>query len=250
MQAMSRSVWLTVDIGNSAVKAGLFAGDQIVKTAFANSIAEILAYIAEWNRRREIQRVGLCSVVPSLSGPFLSKIGNVTDAPIFEVSSASALPIQISYTPPESLGSDRLAAACGAWYPGGSAQIIIDAGTAITIDVVHANGVFPGGVIMPGPALSNQALSSYTAKLPEVPLVLPEGAYGNSTTKALQHGLIHGMIDGVLGAIRRIQCSLGTPSPITLTGGWHQLLADRIPEVHVNQHLVLHGTRVLMQMNL
>ena len=249
MQAMSHSVWLTIDIGNSAVKAGAFVGSQIVETISGKSAEEVSARIATWDARMPLQRIGLCSVVPQHSELLVSRIKKFTDAPIFEVNSESILPIQINYTPLKSLGPDRLAAACAAWYPGGNSTIVVDAGTAITIDVVSTEGVFLGGVIMPGPVLTGHALANYTANLPSVLLTPPEGAFGNSTTEALQHGIIHGMSDGVLGIITRIKKSLDTSPTITLTGGWSQLLADKIPGVRVNQNLVLHGIRALMQLN-
>ncbi len=250
MQEMSHSVWLTIDIGNSAIKTGLFAENQTLATTTESSIEEALARIATWNTQTPPCRIGLCSVVPQQSEILISRITELTDAPIFEVNSHADSPIQLNYTPAENLGPDRLAAACAAWYPGGTSQIIIDAGTAITIDVVRADGAFLGGVIMPGPTLSNRALADYTAKLPDVSLTPPEGAFGTSTVEALQHGLIYGMIDGVLGTIARIERFLDSSSAITLTGGWHQVLAKHIPEAQINRNLVLHGIRLLMQFNL
>lgn len=249
MQEMSRSVWLTIDIGNSAIKTGLFAEDRTLATATESSVEEALARIATWNTQTPPCRIGVCSVVPGQSEVLISRITKLTDAPIFEVNSHAVSPIQLNYTPAENLGPDRLAAACAAWYPGGTSQIIIDAGTAITIDVVRADGVFLGGVIMPSPTLSNRALADYTAKLPNVSLTPPDGAFGTSTVESLQHGLIYGMIDGVLGTIARIEQSLDSSSVITLTGGWHQVLAKHIPRAQINRNLVLHGIRLLMQFN-
>ncbi|MXW15085.1 MAG: type III pantothenate kinase [Rhodothermaceae bacterium] len=249
MQAMSRSVWLTIDIGNSTIKIGLFAEDRTLATVTESSVEEALTRITTWNTQTPPCRIGLCNVVPQQSEVLISKIAEFTDAPIFEVNSHAIFPIRLDYTPPENLGPDRLAAACAAWYPGGTSQIIIDAGTAITIDVVRADGSFLGGVIMPSPTLSNRALADYTAKLPNVSLTPPEGSFGTSTVEALQHGLIYGMIDGVLGTIARIEQFLDSPSVITLTGGWYQILAEHIPRAQINRNLVLHGIRLLMQFN-
>ena len=249
MQEMSRSVWLTIDIGNSTIKSGLFAEDRALATTTESSVEEALARITTWNMQTPPCRIGLCSVVPQRSEVLISRITELIDAPIFEVSSRAVFPIRLNYTPAENLGPDRLAAACAAWHPGGTSQIIIDAGTAITIDVVHADGTFLGGVIMPSPTLSSRALADYTAKLPNVSLTPPEGAFGTSTVEALQHGLINGMIDGVLGTIARIEQFLDSSLVITITGGWHQVLAEHIPRAQINQDLVLHGIRLLMQFN-
>ena len=246
---MSHSVLTTIDIGNSAIKAGLFAEDQIREATTLNSIEEVFAHISTWNTATPICRIGMSSVVPEQTEIFISGISELIDVPIFQVSSHVHLPIRLNYNPTENLGTDRIAAACAAWYPGGHSQIIVDAGTAITIDVVSTDGIFLGGMIMPSPSLSNHALANYTAKLPDVPLTLPHGAFGNSTVEAMQHGLIHGMIDGVLGGIDRIKRHLHSPPMITLTGGWCQTLTEKIPHAKVNRNLVLHGIRLLMQFN-
>ncbi len=249
MQEMSRSVWLTIDIGNSAIKMGLFVKDQLLKTATEATVEKALVRIKTWTSQTPPCRIGIASVVPQQFKKIVSSITECTDASIFEVHSHAVLPLYIQYTPAESLGPDRLAAASAAWYPGGTPQIIIDAGTAITIDVVQADGAFLGGVILPSPTLANQALADYTAQLSTVPLTIPESAFGTSTIQALQHGLIHGMIDAVLGAVERIEQFLDSPSVLTLTGGWHQVLAKYIPIAQINQDLVLHGIKLLMQLN-
>lgn len=249
MQEMSHSVWLTIDIGNSAIKTGLFTGNRILQTATESSLDKVWGRIVTWNTQAPPCQIGICSVVPQQSEILTSRITELTGAPIFEVNSHAHLPIRLNYTPAEDLGPDRLAAACAAWYPGGTSQIIIDAGSAITIDIVNADGLFLGGVIMPGPTLSNHALVNYTAKLPNIPLNRPKGAFGSSTVEALQHGLIHGMIDGVLGAIARAEQILDSPAVITLTGGWHPLLAEDIPKARIHENLVLHGIQLLMQFN-
>ena len=159
------------------------------------------------------------------------------------------MPIQINYTPKETLGPDRIAAACAAWSDGKAGQIIVDAGSAITVDVVSTEGIFLGGVIMSGPTVSSRALVDYTAKLPNIPLVIPNGVLGDSTVTALQHGLIYGMIDAINGAIDRLQSIFDHPPTIQLTGGWHSLLAERIPGAQVNKHLVLEGIKLLMHSN-
>jgi type III pantothenate kinase len=246
---MFRSAWLTIDVGNSRTKIGLFSGDDLLKTANGDSAEEVLGIISDWQAETPIIRVGLCSVVPQRSDFLLSGINQLSDAPVFHVSSGVNLPLQIGHTPAETLGPDRLAAACYAAHNKTGAHIIVDAGTAITIDAVSENKTFLGGVIMPGPVIANLALANYTAQLPEVPLTLPDGALGHSTVEALRHGVVHGTADAAMGAILRIRETLGSTSTITITGGWHSLLVGKIPEAHIAPHLVLHGIRLLMHFN-
>ncbi|MXY07837.1 MAG: type III pantothenate kinase [Rhodothermaceae bacterium] len=246
---MFRSTWLTIDVGNSSTKIGLFSGDDLVKTANGGSAEEVLEIISGWQADTPIVRIGLCSVVPQKSDFLLSGIKQLSGAPFFCVNSGVNLPLQIGHTPAGTLGPDRLAAACYAAHNTAGAHIIIDAGTAITIDAVNENKTFLGGVIMPGPEIANLALTNYTAQLPEIPLTLPDGALGRSTDEALQHGIVHGTVDGVMGAIVRIREALASNPTITITGGWHSLLVDKIPEAKIAPHLVLHGIRLLMQFN-
>lgn len=246
---MFRSTWLTIDVGNSSTKIGLFSGDDLLKTANGNSAEEVLEIISDWQAETPIKRIGLCSVVPQQSDLLLSGINRFSGAPVFRIRSDINLPLQIGHTPADTLGPDRLAAACYAAHKTSGAHIIIDAGTAITIDAVSENNTFLGGVIMPGPVIANLALTNYTAQLPEVPLTFPDGALGHSTVEALRHGVVHGTADAALGAIVRIRESLASTPTITLTGGWHSLLVDKIPEARIEPHLVLHGIRLLMHFN-
>jgi len=251
MQAMSQSVWLTIDIGNSAIKAGLFLGDQLHEHTTVSSLVEFLRQLNDWNTHQPFERVGLCSVVPDLAENLEMQLKMFTSAPILRLNSNLFLPINVNYNPIESLGLDRLASACAGagWSTGQDATIIIDAGSAITIDLVTKDGGFEGGVIMPGPQISNLAVKDYTANLEAVPLVLPDGVLGNSTLESLQLGITYGMIDAVTNTIERINCMLNGTSTIILTGGWSHLLFERIPDAVVNPHLVLDGIKVLMHHN-
>ncbi|MDE2771986.1 MAG: type III pantothenate kinase [Bacteroidota bacterium] len=246
---MFRSTWLTIDIGNSSTKIGLFSGDDLVNTANGDSAEEILEIISDWQAETSIVRIGLCSVVPQQSDFLLSGMNQLSGAPVFRVSSGVRLPLQIDHTPAETLGPDRLAAACYATHNQSGAHIIIDAGSAITIDAVSNNKTFLGGVIMPGPEIANLALTNHTAQLPEIPLTLPDGVLGRSTVEALQHGIVHGTADAVMGAIVRIKEALASTATITITGGWHSLLVDKVPEAQIDPHLVLRGIRLLMLLN-
>jgi len=242
-------VWLTIDIGNSTTKVGLYFGNKIQKRFFSTSIKEVIERIEAWNHKTPYERIGLCSVVDDLTYELISSIKMFTNVPIFELSSDSLLPIRVSYDPVESLGVDRIAAASGAWSFGQKAKIIIDAGSAITVDLVSRDGTFLGGVIMPGPKLSSIALLNFTSNLPDVDVTLPHGTIGNSTITAIQHGLIYGMIDGVNGIVRRIHETYEEPSDLILTGGWSRLLTSKLPRHETNRHLVLDGLMVIMELN-
>jgi type III pantothenate kinase len=124
--------------------------------------------------------------------------------------------------------------------------IVVDAGTAVTCEVVHRDGVYQGGTIAAGPALARQALQSGTAQLPAVPLDLPDDPVGRSTQTALQSGIMWSLVDGVQGMTDRLASTLPDAPQIVVTGGWGDLLARHLDTSSHAPHLVLHGIRILV----
>jgi type III pantothenate kinase len=259
-------MWLTLDIGNSAAKGGLYAGDQLERVFhidFGPPVFHDADAIDTWMRafRAEIgdtsvERVGVASVVPSVMPDVTKALEHMTETAVERLHTDMELPFELAYRTPETLGIDRLAAAAAAWtaYGGTPASprsvIAIDAGTAVTLDVITQNGVYEGGIIAPGPALLRGALHDGTAQLPPVPLEWPDRLIGRSTDEALQSGIMNGFVESVRGLLHRLQSTLASPSVVIATGGWRPLLTDQIDAIdHAAPHLVLNGIRVLMALN-
>lgn len=252
-------MWLVLDAGNSAVKGGLFEGETLRHTfridlEGANLDAPPTAALDAHVDFASIERVGLASVVPRLTVALKSFILARTGGPLTEVHHALRLPFALRYGTPHTLGNDRLAAAAAAWMRYGQDPprhvVALDAGTAVTYEVVDADGVYRGGPIGAGPLLLRRALSAGTAQLPTVPLALPSEVVGRSTREALQSGIMYGFLDGVSGMLDRIAERLGAEPFVAATGGWSALLHDHLGRIdHVDPHLVLHGIRLLMELN-
>ncbi len=256
-------MWLTLDIGNSGIKAALFDGAELEDVfrinlfeGFAESgIQEALA--DNLHQPVSIERVGVSSVVPRLTRTISAAVREVIGVPVEILSHQAALPFRLDYVTPETLGLDRIAAAAAAWelYSGvgrGAPQpvIAIDAGTAVTYDVVDANAVFRGGVIAPGPVLMVQALHSGTAQLPEVEPLLPHSVIGRTTTHAMQSGIMFSFIDSVRAMIRHLTEAIQDRPRVVVTGGWSTLLQAHVDGIHEwEPNLVLHGVRTLMALN-
>lgn len=155
-------MWLTLDIGNSAAKGGLYAGARLerifhvdlhrpalqeanVESAWARALHAEIQGIA-------IERVGMTSVVPSAVSPVTAALERLTDLPVERVQATMNLPFDLAYHTPETLGMDRLAAAAAAWTAYGRAVpsarhvVAIDAGTAVTLDVITRQGVYTGAL--------------------------------------------------------------------------------------------------------
>jgi type III pantothenate kinase len=254
---------LTLDIGNSAVKVGLFEGTTLVDVdSVEPSDAEATTREdSRWHNafaslldETSIDRIGFASVVPTRKEAVTKALRSLTNAPITGVQPDMTLPFDLDYDTPCTLGSDRLAAAAAGWVQYGQdasrSVLVVDAGTAVNYEVIHRDGLYQGGAIDAGPALVQQALRTGTAQLPNVPLALPENAVGSSTQTALQSGMMWGLVESVRGMRTRFAQSLPDEPRLVLTGGWSALLADALDEeAHHAPHLVLRGVRLLTRMN-
>jgi len=248
------TVFLAIDVGNSAVKGGLFDGTELVRVfSVPEGAGETWeAVLAPHLDDVSIEGVGVASVVPATTEAVTAALGAYTDATPVHVRPGMRLPFRLDYETPDTLGMDRLAAAAGGWTRYGRRSeparsvIVVDAGTAVTGEVVHRDGVYRGGVIAAGPALVRQALRSGTAQLPDASLDLPADPVGRSTQSALQSGIMWGLIDLVRGMTDRLAETLPDAPIVVLTGGWSALLADHLNSVDdVNPHLVLEGVHAL-----
>jgi len=252
---------LTLDIGNSAVKGGLFEGSELRRvfsvSRGAVDPAEDLrsaawrAVLAPHLRDASVAQVGLASVVPATADAVTQALDAMTGASVTRIRPAMPLPFALAYETPDTLGADRLAAAAAGWVQVGQSVspprsvIVVDAGTAVTCEVVHRDGVYQGGTIGAGPLLARQALQAGTAQLPAVPLELPDDPVGRSTQNALQSGIMWQLVDGVRGVTGRLAATLPDDPMVVVTGGWGELLSRHIEQASHAPHLVLHGVRLL-----
>ena len=129
------------------------------------------------------------------------------------------LGIDIRIEKPSEAGADRLVNAIGGFIRYGGPLILIDSGTATTLDVVGADGGFEGGVISPGINLSMQALHAAAARLPRVAIARPARVIGRGTVEAMQSGVFWGYIALIEGLIARIRAEYGQPMRAIATGG-------------------------------
>ncbi|MEK7281215.1 MAG: type III pantothenate kinase, partial [Chloroflexota bacterium] len=128
--------------------------------------------------------------------------------------------------------------------------IIIDLGTATTFDAVSEEGDYLGGAIAPGIGIATEALSSRTAKLPQIELVPPKQAIGKNTITAMQSGVMFGYIGLIEGIVARIKEELGGKAKTIATGGFAPLIAKHTQVIDiVDSDLTLVGLRLIYEMN-
>lgn len=139
--------------------------------------------------------------------------------PIIIGESKVDLGVGVNIERPEQVGADRLVNALGCRIKYDGALLIIDSGTATTLDVISAKGNFEGGVIAPGINLSLTALHEAAAKLPRIAIQKPEKTIGRDTVSAMQSGIFWGYIELIDGLIGRIKTEYGQPMTVIGTGG-------------------------------
>ncbi len=190
--------------------------------------------------------VALVSVVPAWTLAVRDIVGGLGWS-LLEAD-ATTIPIEVDLAHPERVGADRLLGAWTARELFGAPVIVIDVGTATTIDVVDAGGMFVGGAILPGPRLAIRALGS-TALLPGVAAKVPERAIGRDTVEAIQSGVVLGHLAAVAGLVALMTAELsGSVEPtVILTGGGSTALGS-IDSVHrVEPDLLLRGLAMLAE---
>ena len=235
---------LIIDIGNNSAKFFLFQGEQIIlHTRKENSSFDV---IDEWNRLYDIDKVIVSSVITDCES-LLDEISKL-QCPVIRFDKSTPLPLEVNYRTPGTLGSDRIAAAVGAWGEApGRNILVIDAGSAITIDFVGKDGKYNGGNIAPGIKMRLRALHEYTDRLPMVEKEGDIPTIGYDTETAIRSGVINGVcheIEGYINEFKQKYCDV----LVFLTGGDEKPLKNRIKNcIFADKYLVAKGlNRILL----
>ena len=202
-------------------------------------------------RNGEIDAAIIGSVVPAVTGPLAALCRQWLGVEPIIVNASLDLGITLGQKEPQSVGVDRIANAVAAWQITGSASIVIDFGTATKLEAIDASGVFRGGVISPGLAVSRDALATRAARLFAVELVAPDQAIGRDTISAVQSGLVLGharMVEGLVGDLAK---ELDEPDPAILLTGGHAFAIQPILRVNATLYpdLTLYGLRSIFAHN-
>ena len=224
---------IAVDIGNSDVVLGLVKDSKILQswrihTGIHQSVDEYeilvrgMLFACDFSLQ-QVQDAVLSSVVPELTEVFTILIESLIGKAPVKVSHECNLGIEINTETPAKVGQDRLINAAAAYDQYKTSLIIIDCGTATTLDVVTEGGVFEGGVICPGLLISADVLFSKAAQLFQVNLEMPEYVIGKNTTDSVKSGLIYGYGGMIASLIKRITNEIeqqAQPKPKeVITGG-------------------------------
>lgn len=219
---------LACDIGNSAIHFAHVHGENVtdVQAFRMGELADLGSALTNlWSQMPQPRKIVAASVNPAgLKALEAAALESIGDQNVLVIGRDLPLPIDTNLPQPEKIGVDRLCAAVAAFDRLGVACVVADFGTAITIDCVNDEGVFQGGIIMPGLAMGAGSLKANTAQLPLVELSNPDWVYGKDTRQAIVGGLVFGARGALREMIEMYATELGHWPLVIATGGDAQLI--------------------------
>lgn len=239
---------LIIDIGTSLIKTAVFHNREILFKDLIHNISD--EYLSSIIRDFPPLRYSILSSVRKKDQVLLELLKNKFDH-FIELTSETPIPLKNLYKSPATLGYDRLAASVGAnnIFPG-SNVLVIDIGSAITIDFVNDRNEYTGGNISPGMAMRFKALNEYTANLP---LEKPQEDFellGSGTSAAIVNGVQNGIIfelDSYINCLAKIKKNL----KVILTGGEADFFVKKLKNsIFVDSNLTLKGLNKILEYNI
>lgn len=241
-------VTVTLDQGNSSTKLVAFGADNREAAT-----AVLRGHDTVEQLRRALEGLDVTAAIGcTVSAGNVDELLRATDAPqVMRLTSSTPVPLTNLYDTPQTLGTDRLAAAVGAraLLPEGE-LLVADIGTACTFDVVTAANEYLGGNISPGPGMRLRALNNFTANLPPVSghaERIPD--IGRNTVDALRAGALRGVVAEVLYYSHATR----NRRRIVLSGGWAPEIAALLPagvDCVTAPHLVNQGLNRILHYNI
>ncbi len=252
---------LTLDIGNTNIKAGLFEGEELrqywrLSTQRNYTSDEMGVFFINLLGHaglttHDADGILISSVVPTVNFTVEHMCRDYFGRDPVWVQPGIRTGIDLKYENPRELGSDRICNAVAAYFLYGGPCVFIDFGTATSMGAMDARGAFLGGSILPGVKLSSEALVQGTAKLPHFELTMPEKAIGRTTVTNLQSGILFGHVGEVDYLVRQFRREMDAPGcRVIATGGMARTIASRSETItDIDGLLTLKGMRLIWERN-
>jgi len=250
-----------MDIGNTNIKAAVFAGQMLLKrwrcatdtSMTSDQYGIIMSDLFRYHEldMKAIEGIMISSVVPTINFTIEHMCRDYFGMePRFLVPGMKT-GLNIKYENPRELGSDRIANAVAVSTLYGGPSIFIDFGTATTYGVISDKSEFLGGAIAPGLRMMNKALATGTAKLPSIELVVPQKFIGKTTISNIQSGILYGYIGLVEKLVRGMKNELGCEDvKVIATGGMAHMVKNNSDVIDIiNPDLTLTGLRIIYEKN-
>jgi type III pantothenate kinase len=238
---------LTLDVGNTRIKAAVFEQNTLLETFFFSSDELPKKIIFILNKYKNIENLVVSSVRNLEKETFLNFGFNITT---HFITKDYNFPFQNLYKTPSTLGMDRMVLAAGAvlQFPNQN-RLVIDAGTCVTYDFIDEQNNYLGGAISPGIRLRYESLHNYTAKLPLLFKSSPDDFIGNSTEQSMHSGVVIGLANEIDGFIEQYKTRYAN-FIIILTGGDAEFLAKRLKNtIFANSNFLLESLNQTFQYN-
>lgn len=241
---------LIVDIGNTNIVCAVFAnGEPEATYRFrTNALCSVGDYHDQFRAALpgycDFAYVALASVVPEVGKCIKVMFACHSSAEVYEINGLSELGLSYVTENPAQIGADLVANAFAAWKLYDTSTLVVDLGTATTIQLITKFGLYAGVAIAPGLKTAAAHLIEEAAQLSDVVLVAPDFVLGNNTQDAMLAGIVRGhalMIQAFVEEIRA-EYAQYAPYQVILTGGLSSLVAKLLPsDYRVNAQLTLHG---------
>ena len=251
---------LAIDIGNTNIVVGCISKDSIrfeariatdrLRTSDQYGV-EIKNMLEAFGVKvEEICDCIISSVVPPVFNSVRTGVIKVIGKQPLVVGPGLKTGLNIRMDDPASVGSDRIVIAVAALAEYQAPLILLDLGTATTMEVVEPGNTYIGGVIIPGVRISVEALTSRAAQLPGISLDRPKGVIGKNTVDCMRSGIMHGTAAMLDGMIARMEEELGHTCTIVATGGMAQFVVPLCKrEIYLERDLLLKGLNIIYKKN-
>ncbi|PYQ85773.1 MAG: type III pantothenate kinase [Acidobacteria bacterium] len=255
---------LAIDAGNTNIVLGVFDGETLVQSWRLQTLRERTSdelgllvdglFAHSKIERVQVRGVILGSVVPPLTPTLRAMTQRYFGVTALSIEPGVETGMPILYENPAEVGADRIVNGVAAYEKfgrgAGRPLIVVDFGTATTLDAITAQGEYLGGAICPGVQISADALFQRAARLPRIDVRKPARIVGRTTVGAMESGLFYGYVGMVEGLVRRMTDELGGSAISVATGGLADMIAPETPVIqHVDPDLTLHGLRIVWQRN-
>jgi type III pantothenate kinase len=252
---------LVIDVGNTNITLGVFE-DVNLKASFrltthtARTSDEYGLILCDLLKAKNIEigditAVIVASVVPKIMHSLASGIIKYLNITPLIVGIGTKTGIKITTANPKEIGADRVVDAVAAYEIYGGPVLVIDFGTAITYDLITADGSFIAGVTSPGLRIAANALWTETAKLPEIEIAMPDTILAKDTVTSMQAGLVFGCIGQTEYIVKRMLKEAGIEKcKVIATGGLGKIIADATDVIEVyDPNLTLKGLKIISDKN-
>jgi len=251
---------LGIDVGNTQMVIGMYSREKLLyhwrlSTQRDRTADEMALTIGGFfgfrgHTLREVDGMVVSSVVPEMTFALTHMARDILKLEPLIIDQDTDTGVPILYDDPRQVGADRVVNAAAAIKKYGTPCVVVDFGTATTLDAINEKGEYLGGTIMPGVEISSDALYRSAARLSRVDLVAPPDPIGRSTSESIQSGIIFGTAGQVDRLVELFVAELGPDTQVVATGGLAEVVIGHCRTVEKwDALLTLDGLKIIYERN-